>query len=190
MVDTTVVENGNGDVQSSIVIGDYARGGGGATHIGGANTNTQLKSVGSSYRNGTYIYIVAGGGGGGGEINNGGAGGAATGATGGGAYGGTGGSQSAGGQDRGDKCAKSKGSFGQGGSACDLQALDITRYWAGGGGGGWYGGGGGDWSSANSSSSYSGGGGGGSNYVGGVTSSSTQQGKRSGSGYATISFVS
>ncbi len=182
--------NGNGDVQSSIVIGDYARGGGGATHIGGANTNTQLKSVGSSYRNGTYVYIVAGGGGGGGEINNGGAGGAATGGTGGGAYGGTGGSQSAGGQDRGDKCAKSKGSFGQGGSACDLQALDITRYWAGGGGGGWYGGGGGDWSTSNSSSSYSGGGGGGSNYVGGVTSSSTQQGKRSGSGYATISFVS
>ena len=103
--------NGNGDVQSSIVIGDYARGGGGATHIGGANTNTQLKSVGSSYRNGTYVYIVAGGGGG-------------------------------------------------------------------------------DWSTSNSSSSYSGGGGGGSNYVGGVSSSSTQQGKRSGSGYATISFVS
>lgn len=174
-------------------------GGGGATHIGGANTNKELKSVANSYRSGTYIYLVAGGGGGASEgcYND---SGCTTGATrAGGVGGGTSGGAGAGGWYPGGGATQvnvgaagdtdaQPGGFGYGGNAADGNTAAGT-YGSGGGGGGWYGGGG-----ASHASEYgftpASGGGGGSGYIGGVTSGATTAGQRSGSGYATISFVS
>ena len=183
----------NGGGNSNGATGDennnsYTRGGGGATHIG--SQNAILKSTSSG-----NVYIVAGGGGGSGETNNGGAGGGSSGSAGGGTWSGKGGTQTAGGA--GGNGAPS-GAYGQGAAPVPLSmpecGWDASRYWAGGGGGGWYGGGAGDWSTTcwepSNAPSRSGGGGGGSGYIGGVSSGSTTAGQRSGSGYATISFVS
>ena len=193
--------NGGGDGNG--VAGDwennaYARGGGGCTHIG--TINAQLKDYGTSYRNGSSIFVVAGGGGGASEKNNGGAGGGASGSAGGSGYGygGGGGTQSGGGAGGNDGSGYA-GGFGYGGRAEPLSGAEPycgwsngSIYYAGGGGSGWYGGGGGGWTSDcwSGGSTAVGAGGGGSGYTGGVTSGSMSNGQRSGSGYATISWVS
>ena len=150
-------------------------GGGGATHIGTRNGTL------AQYGNTTGLYIVAGGGGGGGlsqwdtTVPNGGTGGGTEGgraALDGGAYGGR--------QYQFQANPNMAGTitmFGQG----------RDNHWnpevstSGGGGGGLYGGLGGG---------YYRGGGGGSGYIGGVTGGTTQNGVRSGNGYARITLVS
>ena len=149
-------------------------GGGGATHIGTRNGTL------AQYGNTTGLYIVAGGGGGGGlsqwdtTVPNGGTGGGTEGGRAAldGAYGGR--------QyqfQENSNMAGTKTMFGQG----------RDNHWnsevgtSGGGGGGLYGGlGGGHYR----------GGGGGSGYIGGVTGGTTQNGVRSGNGYARITLIS
>ena len=177
----------------------YARGGGGATHIG--SVNDQLKNYTAAQQNPDYVFAVAGGGGGCGEKNGGGAGGKLNGFDGIGKYAGKGGSSTeghggAGGQDG---AVTGAGSFGLGGNANPLVYIQgVSRYWAGGGGGGLYGGGGGDWSTSRSTSdpSWSGGGGGGSGTLGLTgypehegSDSGGSDGVREGDGQAQISWL-
>ena len=165
-------------------------GGGGLTHIG--TQNALLRNYGSSYRNATNVFVVAGGGGGategsGGTSRAGGSGGGTAGGA------GTGGWYPGGGANQvnvgaaGDTDAQ-PGGFGYGGDAADGNT-EADTYGSGGGGGGWYGGGGASHAGGYGFTPASGGGGG-SGYIGGVSSGSTTAGQRSGSGYATISFVS
>lgn len=161
--------------------GGYAGAGGGATHI--AKTNRGVLKNYASYT--SEVLIVAGGGGGSAHNNEyadwmyGGTGGGTNG--GGGRLGG-GASQTAGG-NLGSANMKYAGSFGQGGSAAsDRENGGYSG--CGGGGGGWYGG-----SAGLVHAEQRAGGGGGSGYIGGVTGGATQNGKNSGSGKATISFV-
>ena len=126
--------NGGGDGNG--VAGDwennaYARGGGGCTHIG--TINAQLKDYGTSYRNGSSIFVVAGGGGGASEKNNGGAGGGASGSAGGSGYGygGGGGTQSGGGAGGNDGSGYA-GGFGYGGRAEPLSGAEPYCGWSNG----------------------------------------------------------
>ena len=153
--------------------GNYGGSGGGATHIGTRNGTL------AQYGNTTGLYIVAGGGGGGSSydstntIRYGGAGGGNSGSSGGGYQNGYGGSQSGGGGNQTNN-SNYYGKFGQGAA---------SQFQNGAGGGGLYGGGG-----ANSTNAS--GGGGGSGYIGGVTGGTTQNGVRSGNGYARITLIS
>ena len=161
-------------------IGDAA--GGGATHISTTNRG-ELKNY-VSYQN--EIIIVAGGGGavewgtsgggGGGENgDNGNSSGTASTSV-------NGGSQTSGGTSvaySSNSSTLQNGSFGEGG-----YGYDSNIDYGAGGGGGWYGGGG---------TSYAGAGGGGSGHLGSNLISGTtgmQNGVRSGSGYARITFIS
>ena len=158
-------------------------GGGGATHM--STTNRGTLSNYNSYRG--EILLVAGGGGGSGGwepskyvVRKGGTGGGLSGGNGethlsaNSVYG-RGGSQTSSGVG---------GTFGTGGSYPNYSAKSalgvVLIYGIGGGGGGWYGGGIDD----------SSGGGGGSGYIGGVTGGTTQNGVRSGNGYARITLIS
>ena len=151
-------------------------GGGGATHI--ATTNRGVLSNYNSYRN--EILIVAGGGGGVGGWWSGGHGGGTTGqnaaSKGNSALGGT---QSSGyqfGQGAPGDNGKQSGSIG-----------DSSIEGRGGAGGGWYGG---SRCTVHSNADNTNlGGAGGSGYIGGVSKASTQQGGRSGNGYAKITSV-
>lgn len=166
--------------------GDSGYGGGGCTHI--AISNRGVLSNYSSYRN--EVLLVAGGGGGqggySGSYTSGGTGGGITGGNG---YNYTGnmvsyspgsGHDSVGASQTG---AGARGGFGYGGSGQD------GNHNFGGGGGGWFGGGLGG---------THGSGGGGSGYIGGVPefefsgeiySPSTENGVRSGHGYAKITMM-
>ena len=147
-------------------------GGGGATHIA-KGTNRGILSNYASYK--SEVLIVAGGGGGsfkghgweddGTPINDYSAGG-----TGGGTSGGNnGGTQSNGGSGY----YTNSGTFGQGGS------YSVSGQGAAGGGGGYYGGGG----------HINQGAGGGSGFIGGVNNGTTTNGKRSGNGYAKVTYL-
>ena len=166
----------------SVWSGSYGTGGGGCTSI--AKMTGTLKSIGASNKN--KVLLVAGGGGGGGADSS------WPGGTGGGTNGGNSPGNASGSNMRGyggtqsapGACYRSNtiGGFGYG--ACANGNDDVGG--AGGGGGGWYGGGIGHWT----------GGGGGSGYVipqfsyNGVTyTPSMTNGKRSGNGWAKITFV-
>ena len=170
--------NGGGNYEA------YGGYGGGATHIA-KNTNRGVLSNYASYK--SEVLIVAGGGGGSGlpEYEGGASevslskakGGSGGGTTGGSTYTTGGGTQSAGGNAGSSNMAYA-GSFGQGGRS--------SGWWTGAGGGGWYGGSGafvyGDYGTC--------GGGGGSGYIGGVSNGSMSNGVQSGSGKATVTFIS
>ena len=164
-------------------------GGGGATHM--AKTNRGVLSSYYNYK--SEVYLVAGGGGGAGygtDANGGvsgmglrgGSGGGGSGSAGYGIHysgydygGGEGGTQTGGGKGG---HADYPGQFGQGGQSASGTNLA-------GGGGGWYGGGVGG-----APEDDYGGAGGGSGYIGGVTGGTTQNGVRSGNGYARITLIS